>query len=103
MKIRIEYRKHITYPIFIWYPYGKGESFEELTIEDAKTFRYQLSKAITKAESLGYQYECLICNPTIRFNTSKDKGHDRLHMTSTHARTLKWALEKGKVRRIENE
>jgi hypothetical protein len=50
MKIRIEYSRHKTHPIQIWYPYGRGESFEELTVEQAKEFRRKLNRVIAIVE-----------------------------------------------------
>jgi len=100
MKIKAKYTDHKTHPVILWHPSGSGESFEELTVEEAKTLRRQLSRAITKAESPGFDYECLMCDPPVKFNTSRENGKDRFHMTQEHGRTLKWSLETGRARRI---
>ena len=48
-KIYPKYSEHKTHPIHLWHPSGKGESFIELTIEEANQFIYKLQAVINEA------------------------------------------------------
>jgi len=53
MKIRVEISGHPKFPILVFFPYGLGETFQELTIEEAKDLIRQLENAIKKALNHG--------------------------------------------------
>jgi len=62
MKIRVEFSGHPKFPILVYYPYGSGESFEELTVKEAKDLIKQLENAIKKALNHGKQDSHNRCN-----------------------------------------
>lgn len=77
--------------------YDSLEDFEKWCDEIADTIRERLN---IKPDTF-FNYECLICDPPVRFNTKI--GPDKRHMTDKHGRNLAWALETGRARRIQED